>query len=76
VTTDRSRPHWVIPSFSRPHVLDDNPYSEALFRTLKHTPAYPRLPFSGINSAQLWVTRIVDWYNRERRHSALRRAAA
>ena len=35
----------VIPSFSRPHVSDDNPYSEALFRTLKHTPAYPRLPF-------------------------------
>ena len=28
----------VIPSFSRPHVSDDNPYSEALFRTLKHTP--------------------------------------
>ena len=36
----------VIPSFSRPHVSDDNPYSEALFRTLKHTPAYPRLPFA------------------------------
>jgi putative transposase len=34
----------VVPSFSRPHVSDDNPYSEALFRTLKHTPAYPRLP--------------------------------
>lgn len=36
----------VIPSFSRPHVSDDNPYSEALFRTLQHTPAYPRLPFA------------------------------
>jgi len=34
----------VVPSFSRPHVSDDNPYSEALFRTLKHTPAYPRTP--------------------------------
>jgi putative transposase len=31
----------VVPSFSRPHVSDDNPDSEALFRTLKHTPAYP-----------------------------------
>ncbi len=30
----------VVPSFSRPHVSDDNPYSESLFRTLKHTPAY------------------------------------
>ena len=32
----------VVPSFSRPHVSDDNPYSEALFRTLKHTPAHRR----------------------------------
>ena len=32
----------IVPSFSRPHVSDDNPYSEALFRTLKYTPAYPR----------------------------------
>jgi transposase InsO family protein len=35
----------IVPSFSRPHVSDDNPYSEALFRTLKYTPAYPRPPF-------------------------------
>ncbi len=35
----------VISSFSRPHVSDDNPYSDALFRTLKHTPADPRTPF-------------------------------
>ena len=40
----------VVPSFSRPHVSDDNPYSESLFRTLKHTPAYPRLPFAGLAS--------------------------
>jgi len=38
----------VVPSFSRPHVSDDNPYSEALFRSLKHTPAYPRLPFADL----------------------------
>ncbi len=31
----------VVPLFSRPSVSDDNPYSEALFRTLKYTPAYP-----------------------------------
>jgi transposase InsO family protein len=36
----------VVPSFSRPHVSNDNPYSESLFRTLKYTPAYPRLPFA------------------------------
>jgi len=62
----------IVPSFSRPHVSDDNPYSEALFRTLKHTPAYPRLPFVDMASAQQWVARFVDWYNRVHRHSAIR----
>jgi transposase InsO family protein len=62
----------VIPSFSRPHVSDDNPYSEALFRTLKHTPAYPRLPFADLASANRWVARFVDWYNGIHRHSAIR----
>lgn len=62
----------VVPSFSRPHVSDDNPYSEALFRTLKHTPAYPRLPFANLQSAQHWVTRFVCWYNAEHRHSGIR----
>lgn len=62
----------VIPSFSRPHVSDDNPYSEALFRTLKHTPAYPRLPFADVDSADRWVLRFVDWYNGSHRHSAIR----
>ena len=62
----------VVPSFSRPHVSDDNPYSEALFRTLKHTPAYPRLPFADLASAKRWITRFVDWYNGTHRHSAIR----
>jgi transposase InsO family protein len=62
----------VIPSFSRPHVSDDNPYSEALFRTLKHTPAYPRLPFESLAGAQRWMTRFAAWYNGEHRHSAIR----
>jgi putative transposase len=51
----------VVPSFSRPHVSDDNPYSEALFRTLKHTPAYPRLPFADAQAARRWVARFVAW---------------
>ena len=62
----------VVPSFSRPHVSDDNPYSEALFRTLKYTPAYPRRPFADLASAERWVARFVDWYNRTHRHSAIR----
>ena len=62
----------IVPSFSRPHVSDDNPYSEALFRTLKHTPAYPRLPFVDLAAAQRWVMSFVGWYNGEHRHSAIR----
>ena len=62
----------VLPSFSRPHVSDDNPYSEALFRTLKHTPAYPRPPFADLASANRWVARFVDCYNGRHRHSAIR----
>lgn len=62
----------IVPSFSRPHVSDDNPYSEALFRTLKYTPAYPRHPFGNLDVANTWVANFVDWYNGEHRHSAIR----
>ena len=62
----------VVPSFSRPHVSNDNPYSEALFRTLKHTPAYPSLPFGSVEQARTWVARFVAWYNGTHRHSGIR----
>ena len=62
----------IVPSFSRPHVCNDNPYSEALFRTLKHTPVYPRLPFADRAASHRWVTRFVSWYNTEHHHSAIR----
>ena len=62
----------IVPSFSRPHVCNDNPYSEALFRTLKHTPVYPRLPFADREAARRWVTRFVHWYNSEHHHGAIR----
>jgi transposase InsO family protein len=62
----------VVPSFSRPSVSDDNPYSESLFRTLKYTPAYPNKPFESIEAARQWVHRFVQWYNNEHRHSAIR----
>lgn len=61
----------IVPSFSRPHVSDDNPYSEALFRTLKYTPLYPGL-FPTIAGARTWVERFVAWYNAEHRHSGIR----
>lgn len=62
----------VSPSFSRPAVSDDNPYSEALFRTLKYRPQYPRQPFASLQQARAWVDRFVRWYNTEHRHSAIR----
>jgi transposase InsO family protein len=61
----------VVPSFSRPSVSDDNPFSEALFRTLKYTPAYPRKPFESLDAAWAWVERFVGWYNHEHLHSAI-----
>lgn len=61
----------VVPSFSRPSVSDDNPYSESLFRTLKYTPAYPGKPFESLSAARAWVHRFVQWYNEEHRHSAI-----
>lgn len=62
----------IVPSFSRPSVSDDNPYSESLFRTLKYTPAYPSRPFASLEEARTWVAEFVDWYNEEHRHSAIR----
>jgi transposase InsO family protein len=62
----------IMASFSRPHVSDDNPYSEALFRTLKHGPSYPRLPFVDATDATAWVQRFTTWYNTEHKHSGIR----
>lgn len=62
----------VMPSLSRPAVSNDNPYSESLFKTLKYRPTYPLTPFAEVTDARDWVTTLVEWYNREHRHSAIR----
>ena len=62
----------IIPSFSRPRVSDDNPYSEALFRTLKYRPEYPDRPFEGLQEANAWIQGFVRWYNTEHRHSGIK----
>lgn len=62
----------VVPSFSRPSVSDDNPFSEALFRTLKYRPSFPAQPFAGLEDARAWVAGFVRWYNTEHRHSGIR----
>ena len=62
----------VVPSFSRPSVSNDNPYSEALFKTLKYTPVYPTRPFDSLEAARQWVQKFARWYNTKHRHSALK----
>jgi len=61
----------VAASRSRPAVSNHNPYSEALFRTLKYRPQLPVKPFNGLLQARRWVTELVHWYNHEHRHSAI-----
>jgi putative transposase len=62
----------VVPSFSRPSVSNDNPYSESLFRTAKYRPEYPRHPFESLEHARRWATWFVAWYNTEHRHSSIK----
>jgi len=60
----------VAPSFSRPRVSTDNPFSESLFRTLKYRPAYPEF-FKTIDEAKDWTRAFVHWYNHEHMHSGI-----
>ena len=62
----------VVPSFSRPSVSNDNPYSESLFKTLKYVPAYPAQPFKTIDDARRWVATFSTWYNHSHRHRGLK----
>jgi transposase InsO family protein len=62
----------VIPSFSRPRVSNDNPYSESLFRTLKYRPEYPEKPFENICEARDWTDRFINWYNNYHFHSSIK----
>ena len=60
----------ITASFSRPAVSNDNPFSEALFRTLKYRPGYPNC-FESIEHAREWVEAFVTWYNYEHLHATL-----
>ena len=62
----------VAPSYSRPAVSNDNPYSESLFKTLKYSPNFPEKPFESIEQARQWEYDFVQWYNGEHRHSAIK----
>ena len=60
----------VTQSHSRPHVSDDNPYSEAQFKTLKYRPDFPG-QFASIEAARAHCQVFFPWYNDEHRHSGL-----
>jgi transposase InsO family protein len=62
----------VVPSFSRPRVSDDNPFSESLFKTLKYCPKYPSRPFASVEEAEKWVAEFVEWYNDQHLHSGIK----
>ena len=60
----------VVKSHSRPHVADDNPYSEAQFKTLKYRPDYPER-FCSLGGARTWAQTFFAWYNADHHHSGL-----
>lgn len=55
---------------SRPHVSNDNPYSESAFTTLKYRPGFPER-FMTIEAARLFCREFFRWYNHEHRHSGI-----
>ena len=60
----------VAKSHSRPHVSNDNPYSEAQFKTLKYRPDYPDR-FGSVADARRWGRGFFAWYNDQHHHSGL-----
>lgn len=60
----------VTKSHSRPHVSNDNPYSESQFKTLKYRPGFPER-FGSIEDARAFCQAFFQWYNQEHRHSGI-----
>ena len=60
----------VTKTHSRPHVSNDNPYSESQFRTLKYCPQFPQR-FGSIQDSRAFCQDFFFWYNKEHRHSGI-----
>jgi putative transposase len=60
----------VVKTHSRPHVSNDNPFSEAQFKTLKYWPAFPER-FGALEDARAFGQHFFTWYNHEHHHSGL-----
>jgi putative transposase len=62
----------ITPSYSRPGVSDDNPFSESLFKTMKYRTWYPENPFQNLEACVTWMRKFVNWYNHKHLHSGLK----
>lgn len=60
----------ITKTHSRPHVSNDNPFSESQFKTLKYRPAFPSR-FGSIEDARAFCVSFFDWYNSQHRHSGI-----
>jgi len=60
----------VTKSHSRPHCSNDNPFSEAQFKTLKYRPDFPQT-FGSLEDARAFCARFYRWYNQDHRHSGI-----
>src|SRR5215208_5900491 len=60
----------ITKTHSRPHVSNDNPYSESQFKTMKYRPGFPDR-FGSIQDARAFCQQFFTWYNREHRHSGI-----
>ena len=60
----------ITKTHSRPSVSNDNPYSEAQFKTLKYAPAFPER-FGSIQDSRAFCQGFFPWYNKEHRHSGI-----
>ena len=68
VTKTHSRPH--ASPWRRGDISNDNPYSEAQFKTMKYRPDYPTC-FGCLQDARAWAAEFFNWYNREHHHTGL-----
>ena len=62
--------HQITLTHNRPYVSNDNPFSEAGFRTMKYRPGYPRV-FTTLEAARTYLAGYVDWYNNQHKHSGI-----
>lgn len=60
----------VARTHSRPHVSNDNPFSEAQFKTAKYHPSTPER-FGSLEDARTWASAFFEWYNHEHHHTGL-----